>query len=446
MKAVEFIKINWRSIWWQRRKNIALILVIGIFFGLIYGAYGVFTGMKKTLFEASNEAANGKNYVIKTIKEVNPYGAKNIQHYDSLEEFHEMSMQKLETYHGRVVATYDDYYIVEGNLAVVSPEILMEDVIKDKHPPAQDRVSVLLPSGGLFDLDRDRNLRQALETDYEVIGTFPSLGLEKPTVSWTNPWNIFLKTIYTGNTENKPLLIESHDGSTKKYIEKIIHQNLRNQEKNFPYREVEDFLRSNEPLHGLVLAFHNEDDLRYEQNLIQDAGNIFQIDSKYFKLDFTPIFTSTSYTKQNMEDVTRKMLFFISLLTCIAIFIFVMLLKQALSSEYDSIALYYAVGASKKDLLFIYFLYFFELYLLILIVSTIISGFVFFFFSLITSGTAEAITKFYSLNHPAKVYVYGFDSGYWFIFLAMLISFFIAFIFSLRTLMNQKIAKNIKRI
>jgi len=162
----------------------------------------------------------------------------------------------------------------------------------------------------------------------------------------------------------------------------------------------------------------------------------------------TELFSQKISAKQTLEDTkNEKIIPIIIILIIASMLIFVFVISHIISSDDKIIFMYRSLGATKKQIFFIYFSYIQELCFYIIIMMFIVGGIMAGLSKIwIGSYFTDWLLSYFPGGTNPKVITLGFNEDFIYLFISLFASSFLSFLLCIDQFFTKKISQRIKGV
>lgn len=160
----------------------------------------------------------------------------------------------------------------------------------------------------------------------------------------------------------------------------------------------------------------------------------------------TKLFSRKISAKQTLEDTkNEKIIPIIIILIIASMLIFVFIISHIVSSDDKIIFMYRSLGATKKQIFFIYFSYIQEICFYIIIMMFIVGGLMAGLSKIwIGSYFTDWLLSYFPGGTNPKVSTFGFNEDFIYLFISLFASSFLSFLLCIDQFFTKKISQRIK--
>lgn len=459
MKVIDVLKLGHKSIVAHKKHSIMTIIAISALFSLLFTVHLVVQGLENKLLESAAKETNGAIYIVTsmcdTSNDINLNDFVEVVDEDT-SETHQIyqpepvsclvsqadlakATAKIEKYHGKVIGAIDTSQrqiplefvksAVEVDLAKIEPGAVPVLI-------SMSRAQTLAEQPIGKRLEDSEKLRRVEEIRQKLLGstflsddkqtTFWIAGITSPGTDLTltkksDAYNILDLALFNATSSSGGPIIIIDDGS----------------------EATKSFLNKNNDHYQVVLSsFTNtQDALNYYHN--EDCGIRENACKNYY---INELYSNHLGLARNFWAVRTMLGLFEPAFVVIGIIIIVFTFLRLVSQDAPIIALYRSLGATARNVFYIYLAYLVEICCLTILVSMILSLLAALAISLINASSLMAvIAAFYGHVPQTPIILIGFNQRIFYLFGAIVSSAPIASILTIDQLLMKNIAKRLRK-
>ncbi len=442
LKVSDLLNLGWRNCFNQKGRSFCIVIAIAVLFSVVLGFNTVLNGLEMVLAQAASENGGGRFYVATGFEPETFSCKQDIKERCILtpvpEHSDEIIQRRLERYHGRVIGRvakrdfswweekYDlqtgktvyeehneQYYVIDASV-VLHMGFSLGDVPKGRLP-------VLLPQKG--------DMANVAESGFYNVGYYPVTESDRPSLPGSfNILNFALDTVR--GSDRNVFLIDDDSGNIEKF---------------FGIMDGETDAQGHEEVYEVAVFTDVHDALTYyERALLEGPEFGYDFMAKYLYV-IKDIFGNVINIASAFTRIKMILWLIAGLILVIAVCVATLTFVHVIGDDAKIISLYRSMGASKRDILLIYFVYLFLLCLLAVLLCVIITiGLVVFVTLMNGSSLALRLQQFYYLQSRPRVVLIGGDWLSLVVIALILLVAPIALLLSMKAFSDKNLAKRLK--
>ncbi len=456
LKFSDAVRLSWSNIAQHRKRSFLIVITISVLFMLIVGLDLMFQGIENTVLNASTLASDGKIYVETGFSPA--FEGVSFEGYVPSNAM-EIVNQRIERYDGQNVGKVVEYTFetieVKDSTSYGQVKIFTPDKYQVTSDSAiHDFINMSLadvPEGKIpVVLMKDAVLSEQEQTDFYPVGEFPmsnSIDLVLP--GGFNVLNWALGSA-TGRTDaeffHKFLIVDDNSGLVTDFIKERTEE-MRAQRIELLGAAEDEKVRVGVVEYALAIFADAKDAAEYylrtategrEYGYVCDYSHDYYCKTVDLFGNTVSVAASFAYVEYTLSVIGIVLLV---IATCIAS----ITLKHVIDEDVQTIALYRSMGASRFDVLLIYFCYFVELCLMSILACIVISLLFAGVLALIYGGElGTTLMRAYGLATVPSVSFIGFNSKVIIVLLMIILVAPLSLLLTLRRFSAKHIAKKLK--
>lgn len=457
LRLSDAIRISWSNVGGHKVRSLLTIATIAILFGVMLGVNFVLQGLEDTVVAASVVPTAGKAYV-----ESQFYVASGVPSTMTEEEILNPDFVKrraeleadADEYSGKLVGvrtSFNDRPPVE----IISVEAVEEYIELDLASVPEEKIPVLVPWKG-FSFDeamygmQAEELQQDFENNFYIVGVMPMTEKGRLGLGAGNPLNFLLLSV-PSRYARYPILVDDGLGAVQKYLEERIDTHQQQREEDFAemvaadpemdeedYRDAYDYIMSQAIQVDRAAIFQFDDPrkaIAYALQPYDYANYLMQQD----------LFSNTISVARSFAGLKNMLVVIEVILLIVAVVIATLTFGHMIDQDAATIALYRAMGATKLQIMLIYFCYLVELCVLALVACVIIALGIAGVTTLMNAGElSRKLQEFYRLAEAPQVWFVALNWVTWTVVGAILVIAPVTLLLSDRHFSARNIARKLK--
>lgn len=457
LRLSDAIRISWSSIGGHKVRSLLVAGTIAILFGVVLGVNFVLQGLEDTVVAASVVPTAGKVYIESqyyvTSGAPSTMTEEEILNPDFVKRRAELEADADE-YGGKLVGvktSFNDWPPVE----IITLGAVEKYIELDLAKVPQGKVPVLVPWENFsFDEavygERAEELQQDFEDDFYVVGVMPMTEKGRLELGAGNPLNFLLLSV-PSRYARYPILVDDGLGAVQKYLEERIDMHRQQQEETFAemvaadpemdeedYRDTYDYIMSQAIQADRAAIFQFDDPrkaIAYALQPYDYANYLMQQD----------LFSNTISVARSFAGLKNMLVVIEVILLIVAVVIATLTFGHMIDQDAATIALYRAMGATKLQIMLIYFCYLVELCVLALGMCVVIALAIAGVTALLNAGElSQKLQKFYRLAEAPQVWFVALNWVTWTVVGAILVIAPVTLILADRHFSARNIARKLK--